>query len=301
MGNSKMKKNFVLIGAAGYIAPRHMKAIHDLGHELVAVCDPCDSIGVLDSYFPNAFYFKEFERFDRHLEKLKREGTAIDYVSICSPNYLHDAQIRYGLKLGADVICEKPIVLNPWNIDGLVDIERETGKKVYTILQLRHHPVLMDLKKQVVNSDKKDYKIKLNYITARGNWYQYSWKGDVEKSGGIATNIGIHFFDILTWIFGNVISNQSESFTATSAKGKLTLEKAEVEWNLSIDEKDLPLSVREKGQRTYRSMRIDDRELEFSEGFADLHTTCYQAILDGKGSGLEDVRESVNIVSELRG
>lgn len=295
-----MKKNFVIIGAAGYIAPRHMKAIQDLGHELVAVYDPCDSIGILDSYFPKAHYFKEFERFDRCLEKLKRGGTTIDYVSICSPNYLHDSHIRFGLKLGAEVICEKPIVLNPWNIDGLIDIERETGRKVYSILQLRHHPILIDLKNQVQYSDKKDYKIKLDYITARGNWYQYSWKGDMEKSGGIATNIGIHFFDILTWIFGSVVSNHAEIITTTKAKGKLTLEKAEVEWNLSIDKKDLPLSVSEKGNRTYRSMRIDDKEIEFSEGFADLHTVCYQAILDGKGFGLEDVRQSVNIVSELR-
>lgn len=295
-----LKKKFVIIGAAGYIAPRHMKAIQDLGHELVAVYDPCDSIGILDSYFPKANYFKEFERFDRYLEKLKRGGTTIDFVSICSPNYLHDSHIRFGLKLGADVICEKPIVLNPWNIDGLLDIERETGRKVFTILQLRHHPILIDLKNQVKNSDKKDYKIKLDYITARGNWYQYSWKGDVEKSGGIATNIGIHFFDMLTWIFGPVVSNHLDILTMSSAKGKLILEKAEVEWNLSVDEKDLPLSVSEKGNRTYRSMRIDDKEIEFSEGFADLHTVCYQAILDGKGYGLEDVRESVNIVSELR-
>jgi UDP-N-acetyl-2-amino-2-deoxyglucuronate dehydrogenase len=296
-----LKKNFVLIGAAGYIAPRHMKAIQDLGHELIAVYDPCDSIGVLDSYFPQAHYFKVFERFDRHLERLKREGTPIDYVSICSPNYLHDAHIRFGLKLGADVICEKPVVLNPWNIDGLQELEMQTGKKVYTILQLRHHPVLLDLKSQVASSDKKDYKIKLDYITARGNWYQYSWKGDIEKSGGIATNIGIHFFDILTWIFGAMTSNQLESISTTQAKGKLILEKAEVEWNLSIDEKELPLAANEKGLRTYRSMRIDDRELEFSEGFADLHTACYQAIIDGKGYGLNEVRESVEIVSKLRG
>lgn len=296
----KLKKNFVIIGAAGYIAPRHMKAIQDLGHELVAVFDPNDSIGILDSYFPNAHYFKEFERFDRHLEKLKREGLAIDYVSICSPNYLHDSHIRFGLKLGADVICEKPVVLNPWNIDGLQEVERETGKKVYTILQLRHHPVLLDLKKQVENSDKKDYKIKLDYITARGNWYQYSWKGDIEKSGGISTNIGIHFFDILTWIFGKSESNQLESLTNTSAKGRLILQKAKVEWNLSIDEKDLPLAARNKGLRTFRSMKIDDVELGFSDGFANLHTTCYQAILDGSGFGLDDVRESVEIVSKLR-
>jgi UDP-N-acetyl-2-amino-2-deoxyglucuronate dehydrogenase len=295
-----LKKNFVIIGAAGYIAPRHMKAIQDLGHDLVAVYDPCDSIGVIDSYFPQAYYFKEFERFDRHLEKIKREGTNIDYVSICSPNYLHDAHIRFGLKHGADVICEKPIVLNPWNIAGLQDLETQTGKKVYTILQLRHHPVLLDLKNQVASSDKKDYKIKLDYLTARGNWYQHSWKGDVEKSGGIATNIGIHFFDILTWIFGNTVSNQIESISNTAAKGKLILQKAEVEWNLSIDEKDLPLATIEKGHRTYRSIRIDDREIEFSEGFADLHTTCYQAIIEGKGFGLEDVKESVEIVSKLR-
>lgn len=293
-------KNFVLIGAAGYIAPRHMKAIKDTGNNLLAVYDPYDGIGILDSYFPQANYFKEFERFDRHIEKLKREGYPIDFVSICSPNYLHDAHIRFGLRIGADVICEKPIVLNPWNIDALIDIEKESTKKVYSILQLRLHPSIIELKKQIDSSDKKDYQVKLNYITARGNWYHYSWKGDIEKSGGIATNIGIHFFDMLTWIFGPSTNNIVVVHNHQTAQGHLQLEKAQVDWKLSIDENELPSEVKEKGQRTYRSIQIDNMEIEFSDGFSDLHTKSYQEILSGNGFGLEDSKKSIKIISEIR-
>lgn len=292
-------KNFALIGAAGYIAPRHLKAIKDTGNNLIAAFDPFDSVGILDSYFPHADFFVEFERFDRHIEKLKRQGTKIDYVTICSPNYLHDAHIRFGLRHNADVICEKPIVLNPWNIDALAEIENETGRKVFTILQLRHHPSVIALKKMVDESDRdRKFDIDLKYITSRGNWYHYSWKGDINKSGGIATNIGVHFFDMLTWVFGDVLENEISVHEANRAAGILTLERAKVEWHLSIDEKDLPAEA--EGKRTFRSILIDDRSFEFSEGFTDLHTVCYRKILDGDGFGLEESRKAIEIVHQIR-
>lgn len=292
-------KNFALIGAAGYIAPRHLQAIKDTGNNLVAAFDPFDSVGILDSYFPHADFFVEFERFDRHIEKLKRQGTKIDYVSICSPNYLHDAHIRFGLRHGADVICEKPLVLNPWNVDALSEVEKETDNKIYTILQLRLHPSVIALKEKAEKTDKK-FDIDLKYITSRGNWYHYSWKGDINKSGGIATNIGIHFFDMLVWIFGDVVENSIKFHDERRAAGELKLERANVKWHLSIDENDLPEEVKASGQRTFRSILIDDESFEFSKGFTDLHTVCYQKILDGKGFGVQASKKAIDIVYNIR-
>ena len=294
-------KNFVLIGAAGYIAPRHLKAIKDTGNNLVAALDKFDSVGILDSYFPKADFFVEFERFDRHLEKLKRQGTRVDYVSVCSPNYLHDAHIRFGLRHGADVICEKPLVLNPWNVDALAEIEKETGRNIYTILQLRLHPSVIALREMVAAADKnKHFDVDLKYITSRGNWYHISWKGDVSKSGGIATNIGVHFFDMLTWVFGDVKENSVEYHNAMSAAGSLKLERANVRWHLSIDENDLPKEVKEKGKTTFRSILIDGQTFEFSDGFTDLHTLSYEKILAGQGFFLAETKKSIELVHQIR-
>lgn len=294
-------KNFALIGAAGYIAPRHLQAIKETNNNLIAALDPFDSVGILDSYFPKADFFVEFERFDRHIEKLKRQNINLDYVSVCSPNYLHDAHIRFGLRHGADVICEKPLVLNPWNIDALEEIEKETGQKVYTILQLRLHPSVIALREMVARADQdKIFDVDLQYITSRGNWYHYSWKGDGSKSGGIATNIGVHFFDMLTWVFGDVVENNVKFHEQSRAGGELKLERANVNWVLSIDENDLPEEIREKNQRTFRSILIDDESFEFSKGFTDLHTTCYQKVLDGEGFGLQAARKSIEIVHQIR-
>lgn len=294
-------KNFVLIGAGGYIAPRHMKAIKETGNNLVAALDKHDSVGILDSYFPSADFFIEFERFDRHLDKLKRNGTAVNYVSVCSPNYLHDAHIRFGLRIGADVICEKPLVLNPWNIDALLEAEKETGKKVYTILQLRLHPAIIALKEKIANDTSgKRHKIDLRYITSRGHWYHISWKGDEKKSGGIATNIGIHFFDMLLWIFGDVKENVISTYTPETAAGHLVLDKADVNWFLSIDENELPADVRSAGKRTFRSLTIDNEQFEFSEGFTELHTLSYQEILKGNGFLLEEAKKSIDLVHSMR-
>jgi UDP-N-acetyl-2-amino-2-deoxyglucuronate dehydrogenase len=294
-------KNFALIGAAGFIAPRHLQAIKDTGNNLVAALDRFDSVGILDSYFPKADFFVEFERFDRHLEKLKRQGTHIDYVSVCSPNYLHDSHIRFGLRHGADVICEKPIVLNPWNLDALQEIEKETDKKVYTILQLRLHPNVVALKEMVAKADKnKRFKVDLEYITSRGNWYHISWKGDVNKSGGIATNIGVHFFDMLTWVFGDVLENRVEYHADKRAAGFLKLERADVKWHLSIDETDLPDEAKAAGKRTFRSTLIDGQTFEFSDGFADLHTACYKKILADEGFGLQETKKAIELVHQIR-
>ena len=291
--------NFALIGAAGYIAPRHLKAIRDSGNRLLAAYDPNDSVGVLDSYFPEADFFTEFERFDRHLEKLKRSGQSVNYVSICSPNYLHDAHIRFGLRLGADVICEKPLVLNPWNIKALQESEKETGKRVATILQLRLHPAIQALRKRVLAED-KPYDLDLTYITARGNWYYSSWKGDVQKSGGIATNIGIHFFDMLVWVFGQVKKNTVHLHTHDRAAGVLELERARVRWFLSINSNTLPEGAFEAGKRTFRSITMNGESIEFSEGFGDLHTLSYQEIIQGGGFGLADALPAVEIAHEIR-
>lgn len=294
-------KNFALIGAAGFVAPRHMKAIKETGHNLIAALDKHDNVGVLDSYFPEAHFFTEFERFDRHLDKLKRKGEKVDFISICSPNYLHDSHIRFSLRYGADAICEKPVVLNPWNIDALMEIEKETGRKVFTILQLRLHPAIIGLRKKILTGPAdKIYDVDLTYITSRGNWYHISWKGDVTRSGGIATNIGIHFFDMLIWIFGKVINVTVEKLDAVHAAGFLTLERARVKWLLSINYDDIPKRVRDAGKRTFRSLSVENEELEFSEGFTDLHVKSYEEILKGNGLGLEDAKISVELVHQIR-
>jgi UDP-N-acetyl-2-amino-2-deoxyglucuronate dehydrogenase len=294
-------KNFSLIGAAGFIAPRHLKAIKETGNNLVSALDKHDCVGILDSYFPEADFFVEFERFDRHTDKLKRQGIKIDYVSICTPNYLHDSHIRFALRHGANAICEKPIVLNPWNIDALEEIERETGKRVSTILQLRHHPSIIELKKQVEAAPPdKVFDIDLTYITSRGHWYFISWKGDIQKSGGIATNIGVHFFDMLSWIFGDIKENTVHLMQPNKAGGILHLQKARVRWFLSVDYNDIPQSIKDNGQRTYRSITIEGNELEFSGGFGDLHTVSYNEILNGHGYGLSDARLSIQTVYQIR-
>jgi UDP-N-acetyl-2-amino-2-deoxyglucuronate dehydrogenase len=294
-------KNFALIGAAGFIAPRHMKAIKETGNNLVAALDKHDNVGILDSYFPNADFFTEFERFDRHLDKLKRKGDKIDYISICSPNYLHDSHIRYALRYGADAICEKPLVLNPWNLDALAEIEKETGKKVYTILQLRLHPSIIALREKIKNGPKdKIYDVTLTYITSRGNWYHSSWKGDISKSGGVATNIGIHFFDMLIWIFGDVKNNEVKQLTTDTAAGHLELKQARVNWMLSIDYNQIPEDVRLKGKRTFRSLTMEGGQIEFSDGFTDLHTRSYEEIIKGNGFGLADTKASLDLAYSIR-
>ncbi len=294
-------KNFAIIGIAGYIAIRHLKAIRETGHHLLAALDKFDSVGFIDNYFPETDFFVEFERFDRHIDKLRREGRQVDYVSICSPNYLHDSHIRFALRNGADAICEKPIVLNPWNIDALLEFEEQTGRRVFNILQLRYHPSILALREKIRKGPAdKIYDIDLSYITSRGNWYHFSWKGDVHKSGGVATNIGVHFFDMLAWIFGNVKENMVQILEEDKAAGFLMLEKARVRWFLSIDYNDIPEDVKSRGQRTYRSITVDGEEIEFSGGFTDLHTTTYEHILRGDGFGLEDARTSIEMVYTIR-
>ena len=295
-------KNFAMIGVAGYVAPRHLKAIKDTGNQLIAALDKFDSVGVMDSYFPNADFFVEFERFERHIEKIKRQSNiGLDYVSICTPNYLHDSHIRMALRRGADAICEKPLVLNPWNVDALEAIEKETGNKVNTILQLRLHPSIIALKKKIeASSTKQKHDVDLTYITSRGNWYDISWKGDESKSGGIATNIGIHFFDMLSWVFGEVQENIVHLREKDKSAGYLEFEKARVRWFLSIDENTLPKEIQKKGQRTYRSITIGGEEIEFSSGFTELHTRSYEAVMNGNGFGLKDARNSIQIAHEIR-
>ncbi len=278
-----------------------MRAIKETGNEMLASFDKHDSVGIMDNYFPNAAFFTEFERFDRHVEKIKSKGNKIDYFTVCSPNYLHDAHIRFGLRYGADVICEKPLVLNPWNMDGLAEIEKQTGGKIYTILQLRLHPNVIALKKKVDAAPKdKYYEFDLTYITSRGSWYYASWKGDIEKSGGIATNIGVHFFDMLTWIFGDVLQNDVNIHTHDRAGGVLFFTKAKVRWFLSINADTLPEIVKAKGEKTFRSCNVDGVELEFSDGFTDLHTLSYQNILSGNGFDLNSSRKAIEIVHYIR-
>ena len=296
-----MKKNFALIGVAGYIAVRHLKAIHETQNNLVAALDVYDSVGIIDSYFPYTDFFVEFERFDRHIDKLRREGKQVDYISICSPNYLHDSHIRFALRSQANAICEKPLVLNPWNFEGLADYEKETGKKVFNVLQLRLHPSIKALRDRIRQGpEDKIHDIDLTYITGRGNWYHYSWKGNLQKSGGIATNIGIHFFDMLIWIFGDVKKNITHQLEESKASGYLELQQARIRWYLSIDANDLPAEVKKKGQRTYRSITMDDEEIEFSHGFNDLHTQTYREILAGNGFGLEESKKSIEVVYTIR-
>jgi UDP-N-acetyl-2-amino-2-deoxyglucuronate dehydrogenase len=294
-------KRFALIGAAGFIAPRHIKAIKDTGNELVAAYDPFDSVGIMDSYFPNADFFTEFERFDRHIDKIRRQLRPVDFISICSPNYLHDAHIRFALRAGCNVICEKPLVLNPWNIDSLASAEKEFGKKVFNIFQLRLHPSIIELREKILNdSSDKIYDVDLTYITSRGNWYYTSWKGDIDKSGGIATNIGVHFYDMLSWIFGSVKRNIVHIHEHDRAAGFLEFEKARVRWFLSINYDTIPQEVRESGKRTYRLLSVDGNSFEFSDGFTDLHTLSYKNILSGNGFPLIEAKSAIEIVHDIR-
>lgn len=296
-----MSKNFALVGAAGYIAPRHMAAIRDTGNTLLAAMDPNDSVGIIDSYFPDADFFTEFERFDRHIDKLRRTtNLPIDYVSICSPNYLHDAHIRFALRSNADAICEKPIVLNPHNIDSLIAVEKQSGRKVHTILQLRLHDAITKLRSEVQANPHKTYDVDLTYITSRGKWYHYSWKADDDKSGGVATNIGVHFYDMLHYVFGNLKTNTVHHRDPKRASGYLEYDQARVRWFLSIENGDLPEGIRKTGKRTFRSILVDGKQVEFSEGFSDLHTRIYHNILNGDGFGLEANRVAIQTVAEIR-
>jgi len=294
-------KRFALIGASGYVAPRHVQAIKASGNSLVATTDPHDNVGFLDAYYPNAAFFTEFERFDRYMDKLKNQNKGIDFVSICSPNHLHDTHIKSALRWGANAICEKPIVLNPWNIDVLKRVEKESGKRIWNVLQLRFHPAIVALKKKVDTAAlDKIFDVDLSYITSRGLWYYASWKGEEEKSGGIATNIGVHFFDMLSWVFGNVKENVVHLHNHDRAAGYLEFEKARVRWFLSINGDVLPDEIKAKGQKTYRSMTIEKEELEFSDGFSGLHTQVYEEILAGKGCGIENARGAIEIVHSVR-
>ncbi|MGD2034996.1 MAG: Gfo/Idh/MocA family oxidoreductase [Bacteroidales bacterium] len=301
MNHSDNPKQFVIIGVGGYIAIRHLRAIKDTGNRLLASLDPCDSVGIIDSFFPESNFFVEFERFDRHIDKLRRTGTQVDYVSICSPNYLHDSHIRFAMRSGANAICEKPIVLNPWNVDALSEIEREFGKNICNILQLRLHPAIVQLKEKIDKGPKdKIHDIVLTYITSRGKWYHISWKGDVHKSGGIATNIGVHFFDMLIWIFGGVKKNIVHTLDMDRASGYLELENARIKWFLSLDFNDIPENIKKTGTRTYRSVTIDKEEIEFSGGFTDLHTESYKKILQGDHFPLFEARPSIETVYNIR-
>jgi len=294
-------KKFAITGVAGYIAPRHLRAIKDTGNILVAASDPHDSVGILDQYFPDAAFFTEIERFDRHLDKLRRSGKGIDYLSICSPNNLHDAHIRLALRNDAHAICEKPLVLNPWNLDLLEKLEEEYKRKIFSILQLRVHPSLISLKDKIEKERKTSkHKVELTYVTSRGKWYDYSWKGDPQKSGGIATNIGIHFFDLLIWLFGKPINYNILMNRTDKMKGELELESADVSWFLSIDKKDLAGDLIRGGKTTYRSIKIDDKEIEFTEGFTELHTEVYRRTLNGNGFTISDARPSIEFVQKLR-
>lgn len=296
-------KNFALIGVGGYIAPRHLQAIKDTGNRLIAALDKSDSVGILDRYFDNVSFFTEFERFDRYAEKLRRlnHDQKIHYVSICTPNYLHDAHIRFALRIGADAICEKPLVLNPWNLDALKQLEEETGRRIFNILQLRVHPAIIALRDRIAaDISNKRYDVDLTYITSRGNWYDVSWKGDVAKSGGVATNVGIHFFDMLMWIFGKPNHLQIHQKDEHKVAGFLELERANVRWFLSLDKQNVPHEVREKGNSTYRSITMDGEEIEFSEGFTDLHTIVYKDIISCGGFGIEDARASINLAYQIR-
>ncbi len=293
--------NVALTGLAGYIAPRHLRAIQETGHRLVAAMDPHDSVGVIDSYFPDAAFFTEFERFDRHLELLRRgpEAERVHLVSVCSPNHLHDAHVRLALRVGADALCEKPLVLNPWNLDQLEELEAEHGQRVWTVLQLRVHPALVALKEALDAQPDVRHRVRLTYVTSRGTWYRYSWKGDPDRSGGVATNIGVHFFDLLMWLFGGVQRSEVHVSEPDRIGGALALERADVEWFLSLDPADLPAHVRDV-QPTYRSITVDGEEVEFSGGFRDLHTRVYEETLAGRGFGIADARPSIELVHGIR-
>lgn len=296
-----MTQDFALIGAAGFVAPRHMKAIRETGNRLVAAMDKSDNVGVIDSYFPDAHFFTEFERFDRHIDKLRRRGQGVGYVSICTPNYLHDAHIRFALRAQAHAICEKPLVLNPWNVDALAEFEREYDRRIHTILQLRLHPSIQALRRRVAEAPAdKVFDFDLTYLTARGNWYFQSWKSDIKRSGGIATNIGVHFFDMLQWVFGPRRASVVHLHRDDVAAGTLEFARARVRWFLSINARYLPPQAVQAGMRTYRSVTLDGEEIEFSEGFADLHTASYRHVLDGQGFGLDDSRASIEMVHDIR-
>ncbi len=296
-----MPKNFAITGLAGYIAPRHLRAINDTGSRLVAAVDPHDSVGVIDSYFPGAAFFTEIERFDRHISKLLRRNDEekVDYVTICSPNHLHDAHIRLALRVGAHAICEKPLVLNPWNLDLLEELEQESDKTINTVLQLRVHPDLLALRDRLAKQDARRRSVRLTYVTSRGKWYRYSWKGDAEKSGGMATNIGIHFFDLLMWLFGGVERSDVHLREDERMGGFIELANADVEWYLSLKEGDLPAHT-PQSQSTYRSITVDGEEVEFSGGFADLHTAVYERTLQGEGFRISDARPAIEFVHDLR-
>jgi UDP-N-acetyl-2-amino-2-deoxyglucuronate dehydrogenase len=301
--NTKESQTFALIGVAGYIAPRHLQAIHDTGHQLVAATDPHDSVGILDSYFPQASFFTEIERFDRFLEKTRRDTSTADvqWVSICSPNYLHDAHVRLALRVGANAICEKPLVINPWNLDSLAELEQESGQRVHTVLQLRLHPDLIALKSAIdAQQGNARADICLTYITRRGRWYGHSWKGSEEKSGGVVMNIGIHFFDALLWLFGSVESSEVHLAQPDKGAGRLELERATVRWFLSVDADDLPADCTQRGQSAYRSIVIDGQEIDFTTGFEDLHTTLYRETLAGNGFSITDARPSIDLVHRIR-
>ena len=294
-------KNFGIIGVGGYIAPRHLKAIKETGNNLIVALDKNDSVGIMDSYFPQCSFYTEYERFDRFVEKIKHTEDKLDFVTVCTPNYLHDSHIRFGLRAGADVICEKPLVLNPWNIDALQKMEEQTGRKVYNILQLRLHPAIIEWKNMVDNGPKdKVYDVDLTYITSRGLWYYTSWKGDSSKSGGVATNIGVHFYDMLSWIFGSIKENIVHIYEHDRAAGLLRFEKARVRYFMSINADTLPKQALEQGKRTYRKMEMDGKEIEFSDGFTELHTESYKKILAGEGFGLDQAYQSIKIVHDIR-
>jgi UDP-N-acetyl-2-amino-2-deoxyglucuronate dehydrogenase len=295
-------KNFAMTGVAGFVAARHLKAIHDTGNRLVAAVDPHDAVGVLDRYAFDVRFFTEFERFDRHLEKLKRgpEAERVNFLTVCSPNYLHDAHMRLALRVGADALCEKPLVINPWNLDGLQDLERETGRRIYTVLQLRLHPALAGFREELKKAPGKRYRVQLAYLTARGRWYDVSWKGVEERSGGIVTNIGIHFFDLLVWLFGEVEATQVHLREQKRAAGTMTLKNADVEWYLSAEASDLPFTPQPGSKTTFRAITVDGQQLEFSEGFTDLHTRVYEEVLAGRGFGIADARPSIELSHRIR-
>ncbi len=295
-------KNFAMTGVAGFVAARHLKAIHDTGNRLVAAVDPHDAVGVLDRYAFDVRFFTEFERFDRHLEKLRRgpDAERVHYLSVCSPNYLHDSHMRLALRVGADALCEKPLVINPWNLDGLQELERETGRRIYTVLQLRLHPALAEFREQLKKAPGKRHRVQLAYLTARGRWYDVSWKGIEERSGGIVTNIGIHFFDLLVWLFGEVEATTVHLREQKRAAGTMTLEHADVEWYLSAEASDLPFTPQPGSKTTFRAITVDGTQLEFSEGFTDLHTRVYQEVIDGRGFGIADARPSIELSHRIR-
>jgi len=295
-------KNFAITGVAGFVAPRHLKAINDTGNRLVAAVDPHDAVGVLDRYSFDVRFFTEIERFDRHLEKLRRssDDDRVHYMSICSPNYLHDAHIRLALRVGAQPICEKPLVINPWNLDALQELERETGLKISTVLQLRVHPTVLAFRERLAQDPSRRRQVTLTYVTARGRWYDVSWKGSDERSGGVVTNIGIHFFDLLLWLFGSVQSSHVHVREPKRAAGTLALERADVRWFLSAEASDLPFDATPGARTTYRSMTVDGEQLEFSDGFTDLHTRVYEAALAGRGFGIDDARPSIELTYRIR-